>query len=77
MTLKRLGAVYNASCTGKFKDWTPTEVISEAWPWMLATRMPVKSGSTEDHANRAWVEAAKCAKTEGLNKLKETSLPYK
>eukprot|EP00972_Heterocapsa_arctica_P075596 11151718-Heterocapsa_arctica.AAC.1 len=51
MTLKKFGAVYNASCAGKFKDSTPTDVISEAWPRMLATRMPARPGSTEDHAD--------------------------
>eukprot|EP00972_Heterocapsa_arctica_P043201 6370287-Heterocapsa_arctica.AAC.1 len=39
--------------------------------------MPIISGTTEDHANRAWAEATICAEAEGLNKLQETALPYK
>eukprot|EP00972_Heterocapsa_arctica_P002178 313034-Heterocapsa_arctica.AAC.1 len=39
---------------------------------MLATESP-----TEALADIAWAEAAACSKAEGLNRLWETSLPYK
>eukprot|EP00972_Heterocapsa_arctica_P027139 3991161-Heterocapsa_arctica.AAC.1 len=44
---------------------------------MLATKSPTRTGSPEEHANIAWAEAAACSEAEGLNRLRETSLPYK
>eukprot|EP00972_Heterocapsa_arctica_P024893 3670500-Heterocapsa_arctica.AAC.1 len=44
---------------------------------MLATKLPTRPGSPEEHADTAWAEAAVFTEAEGLNRLRETRLPYK
>eukprot|EP00972_Heterocapsa_arctica_P054544 8036519-Heterocapsa_arctica.AAC.1 len=73
----QLGAVFDAPCTGKFKDALAQDIIDEVWPRMPASRGPVRTGSTEEHADHAWKEAARSAEDEGLNKPKYTGLPFK
>eukprot|EP00972_Heterocapsa_arctica_P109055 16060370-Heterocapsa_arctica.AAC.1 len=53
-TLKNLGAIFDADCSGKNSVLTPTDVIREAWPRMLATTTPVRTGSVDSHADHAW-----------------------
>eukprot|EP00972_Heterocapsa_arctica_P028110 4134797-Heterocapsa_arctica.AAC.1 len=77
MTLKKLGAVYDDSCADKGQRLNPTDVVSQVWTRMLATKSPIRTGSPEDHADTAWMEAMACSEAEGLNQLRETNLPYK